>query len=59
MFLLKVKFLMVSQEEGIDRKPMVKCKVRSDFQDSPAQRMNLHFESEETQGKKLIPSRMW
>lgn len=47
-------------QEGEHGKPMVKCKVRSDdFQDSPAQKMKLHSESEKTWGKKFTPSRMW
>lgn len=36
VFLLKVKFLTVSQEEGKDAKPMVDLKVRYGFQDTLA-----------------------
>ena len=53
-FLLKVKCLLISQEEGEDAKLMMEVKVRDGFQATPAQRMKLQVESEETQGRNII-----
>lgn len=55
MILLKVKCLVISKEEGEDAKLMMELKVRDGFQVTSAQRMKLHVESEETQGRNIIP----